>query len=61
MSVLSSIFDSTAFQVFFAAWTGWYIWQIVAGQEGRQSLLFGAAAFGLLASMLVYGSTVAEG
>ena len=61
MSVISSIFDSTAFQIFFAAWTGWYLWQIIQGQEGRQSTLFGVAALGMLAAILYYGSNVTEG
>lgn len=60
-SSVASLFDNTYFRIFFAAWTGFYLWQVIKGEEGEQFMDFTWMIIGFLVAMFFLGNKVTEG
>ncbi len=61
VSTFNSLMDSTLFRIFFAAWTGFYLWQIIIGDEGPQFQDFAWLVVGFITAMVILGPKVNQG
>jgi hypothetical protein len=60
-ALLSTIVDSPALQIIFAAWTGFYLWQIISGSQGSQRQDFLWMVAGFVVAIFYLGGTVKQG